>query len=131
MQGSRSPPENIASSLAEVFERRDDDKEPVTSHGIEVAGADQKELRRTGAEGPDGPEAVGVIAPDERADDGVRKANDRSPRKSRRRRLLGCIAAIVILVLSIGLGVGLGVGLNVNHSSRQVLGFGDRFEGSI
>jgi hypothetical protein len=115
---NRNPAEDISSSLPEVVA---DGKEIVTSHGIEVAGADQIELRRTGAEGADGPQVVDVIAPDGGAEYGVRKTSDGSPKKSRRRRLLGCVATIIILVLSIGLGVGLGVGLNVNQGSRQVL----------
>jgi hypothetical protein len=111
--------------LPEAVERQDDkevapvhEKEIVTSHGKEVAGSDAKELRRSGAVGADGPEAVGGLPSSEDEENGVGKISKRSPKKSRRRAILGCTATIVIIALSVGLSVGLGVGLQVNSKPR-------------
>ena len=106
--------------LPEVVERAEEkqvapghEKEVVTSHGIEA-----RELRRSGVEGADGPEAVGVHGGGDREQGAAKEVSDDPPKKPRRRRVIGCIVVIVILVLSIGLGVGLGVGLNANNKSK-------------
>ena len=93
-------------------------KEIVTSHGKEVSGWDRIGLRRSGAGGADGPEAVDSPSRSEDEEKGDGKVSHRWPKTRRGQVILGCTSVFLLIALSVGLSVGLGVGLAIRNSRR-------------
>lgn len=107
-------------SLPEVVEYQE--KEASPSQGLEVAGADAKELRRASAQAPDGPQAIDAGAPEVVNARAAGEVDDVPPsQKAERKKLWILIGVAVVLIacLAIGLGAGLGVGVKDNNKQER------------